>query len=104
MLGRADSGFLILNAKDNVAVAITELKVGTLIEIEHGQEQGELRLLDDIPFGHKFALESIGVGETVVKYGQEIGVATQAIARGEHVHIHNLESRRGRGDWEKPRR
>lgn len=93
-----------MNAKDNVAVAITELKASTIVEIGPGQAQGKLPLLDHIPFGHKFALEPIRMGETVVKYGQEIGMASQAIARGEHVHTHNLESRRGRGDWERPRR
>jgi altronate dehydratase small subunit len=37
-------------------------------------------------------------GDSIIKYGEVIGVATREIAPGQHVHVHNLESRRGRGD------
>src|SRR5690349_6525851 len=43
-----------------------------------------------IPRGHKVALRDLAAGEEVHKYGQLIGVATQAIRVGEHVHVHNL--------------
>lgn len=42
-----------------------------------------------IPFGHKVALKSMATGEPVLKYGVAIGVATQNIAQGDHVHVHN---------------
>jgi hypothetical protein len=42
-----------------------------------------------IPFGHKVALRSMACGAPVIKYGVAIGVAMQAIAEGEHVHVHN---------------
>jgi altronate dehydratase len=48
-----------------------------------------LRLLAAVPFGHKVALRPIAEGEAVVKYGVEIGVATQPIPAGGHVHVHN---------------
>jgi hypothetical protein len=42
-----------------------------------------------IPFGHKVALKAMATGDPVLKYGVAIGVATQNIAQGEHVHVHN---------------
>lgn len=56
---------------------------------------------DAIPFGHKIAVCPIAKNSQVTKYGEEIGMATADISVGEHVHIHNIDSIRGRGDWEK---
>ena len=47
--------------------------------------------------GHKLALRQIGSGEEILKYGSVIGRATQDILPGEHVHVHNVQSLRGRG-------
>ena len=47
------------------------------------------------------ALKPIHKGELIIKYGEEIGMASADIVKGEYVHVHNLESMRGRGDWEK---
>ena len=57
-----------------------------------------IRALDPIPYGHKVAVRDIRAGEQITKYGEEIGVSTRAIAAGNHVHVHNLDSMRGRGD------
>ncbi len=56
---------------------------------------------EDIPFGHKIAIAPIARGERVMKYGEAIGIASKDIAPGEYVHVHNVESARGRGDWKK---
>ena len=48
--------------------------------------------------GHKIAVKEIKTGEQITKYGEEIGVATHDIKKGEYVHVHNLDSMRGRGD------
>lgn len=48
-----------------------------------------IELLEAIPFGHKAAVCPIPAGAAVIKYGVAIGLATRAIARGEHVHVHN---------------
>ncbi len=48
----------------------------------------------DIPIGHKVALRDLQPGATVVKYGQDIGKAVAAIAKGDHVHVHNLKTKR----------
>jgi altronate dehydratase len=57
---------------------------------------GKIRLLSDIPMGHKFALRAIARNADVIKYGAPIGRATATIAEGEYVHVHNVVSHRGR--------
>lgn len=57
-----------------------------------------VRLRTSVALGHKFALRDICEGEDVIKYGEKIGRATSAIRQGEHVHLHNVEGLRGRGD------
>lgn len=65
--------------------------VATLLDDRHGESitREGLKLNATIPFGHKVALRSIAAGEGVIKYGAVIGVATEAIAAGDHVHVHN---------------
>ncbi|HTU94511.1 MAG TPA: altronate dehydratase family protein [Solirubrobacteraceae bacterium] len=79
---------LQLHPSDPVALARRELEPGTELE---GHGRG-VTVRDTVPHGHKLALTDIAEGEQVHKYGQPIGVATQAIAAGEHVHEHNLSS------------
>lgn len=75
---------ILLNANDNVAVARRSIQAGS----ETGR--GDLKALDLIGRGHKVALKPIKSGEEVLKYGQVIGIATQDIEPGRHVHLHNL--------------
>jgi (2R)-sulfolactate sulfo-lyase subunit alpha len=79
---------------DDVAVAIVDLPAGAqvrMVTIE-GQEVGTLAVVEDIPLGHKFATRDIPEGKDVVKYGRGIGRAVHPIARGAHVHTHNVKS------------
>ncbi|MCX8189182.1 MAG: UxaA family hydrolase [Nitrososphaeria archaeon] len=92
---------LIVNELDNVASALTNLKYGEVIELEVGNIVYRVKLFSDIPFGHKFALKRINKGEYIIKYGEIIGRAVKDINVGEHVHIHNVESLRARGDLQK---
>jgi len=78
---------IVVDEGDNVATAIVDLGRGELVETPRGL----ISLLGDIRYGHKFALEDIPVGGYVVKYGEQIGRATADIARGGHVHVHNVE-------------
>lgn len=87
--------FLILDERDNVATAITELELG--FELEDVFLAKPVTCLETIKQGHKVALSDIEEGEVVVKYGVNIGLATAFIKRGELVHIHNLRSQRGKG-------
>jgi len=74
---------LQLSEQDNVGVALRSLKAGETIN--------ELDLEQAVPKGHKIALASIAAGERVRKYAQTIGIARDNIARGEHIHTHNLD-------------
>jgi len=87
----AASRLLRLHPNDNVAVALADLLTGATVTTDDGPP---LTLRDAVPFGHKVALTAIAAGEPVVKYGETIGLATQPIAPGDHVHTHNLTSTR----------
>ena len=72
-----------LNAKDNIAVAPMNIPTGSEIN-------SELKTQSNIPFGHKISLVDIKKGDLVYKYGQIIGIASEEIKKGSHVHSHNL--------------
>jgi altronate dehydratase small subunit len=88
----------MMKPQDKVAVALETIPAGATVTVTCEDRIMEITLHDSIEFGHKFAVAAIGLGEDILKYGEVIGVATQAIRPGEHVHIHNLEGKRGRGD------
>lgn len=73
-----------INDKDNVAVALEELKKGEIID--------NIKLLDDIPFRHKVLLNDLKSGENIIKYGNPIGHLTIDCKKGEHIHEHNLKT------------
>jgi len=85
---------LVLHPDDNVATAVSAVEPGERISVD----ASEITILEPIPFGHKLALRDIPRGEAVIKYGETIGKATAAIKKGAHVHVHNVEGLRGRGD------
>tara|TARA_R110001599_G_scaffold279297_1_gene480594 strand:- start:141 stop:443 length:303 start_codon:yes stop_codon:yes gene_type:complete len=89
---------LVVDARDNVATCLSALKAGDAVDLECAGATLAIAMATDVPFGHKFALEPIEAGGEIRKYGVVVAQATQAIAAGEHVHVHNVESRRGRGD------
>ncbi len=93
---------LVLGATDNVATLISEGKQGDECRLQ-GPKNGTIILKGAIPYGHKVALTDLNAGDDVMKYGQVIGRMTRAVKQGEHVHVHNVESIRGRGDLEKLR-
>ncbi|MEA4891263.1 MAG: UxaA family hydrolase [Peptococcaceae bacterium] len=92
---------LKVNDLDNVATIFAN-DADSCDEAEVRDKKGgreTVRVLGPIPYGHKIALRDICPGEDIIKYGEEIGTATRPITKGEHVHVHNLDSKRGRGDW-----
>ncbi len=96
---------IALQAKsiDNVATIFAEgVTDGTeVVVLDASGARTPLTVIGDIPYGHKLALCPIAQGEQITKYGEEIGVATHDIRTGEYVHVHNLDSMRGRGDLER---
>jgi altronate dehydratase len=85
---------LVISERDNVATALETIEPGRALALNGTR----LTATDRIPRGHKIALRVIRAGESVLKYGNPIGTATVDIQPGEHVHIHNVSSGRGRGD------
>jgi len=80
--------YLIISPKDNVAVAIQDLKEGEVLNINGSV----ITIMSDIDTGHKFAIHPIKEGENVMKYGYPIGHALSNIGIGEHVHTHNVKT------------
>lgn len=89
---------IVIKREDSVATAIHDIPAGKTAVVGVGEESVTFLVRQDIPFGHKLALRHIRSGEEILKYGTVIGRATRDIHPGEHVHVHNVESTRGRGD------
>jgi len=83
---------IVINEKDNVATSLKALQAGDTISVEAGGAVQEVKVLSDIPMGHKFAIREIDEGEAVIKYGEPIGAGKTKILVGEHVHVHNVVS------------
>lgn len=86
---------LILAPGDNVAVVVAPVPLGGVLQAVTGES---VEAVDDVPRAHKIALKGLPKGEGIRKYGEIIGVTTREVRRGEHVHVHNVESQRLRGD------
>ncbi|MEA4912432.1 MAG: UxaA family hydrolase [Oscillospiraceae bacterium] len=88
------------DGKDNVATVFSnEAKAGLSACIWGASGKlEEIRMLSDIPYGHKIALCDLSPGDPIIKYGENIGQASALISKGDYVHIHNMVSLRGRGD------
>jgi len=87
---------LRIHENDPVAVALSPLSPGDEVVVQGSPENLTVQVEDPIPFGHKIALVPIRKGQTILKYGEPIGRATQSIRAGQHVHTHNLVGLRGR--------
>ena len=88
---------LVHDPRDNVGVVVVEgLKSGTEMLCVVTQDNTDFRLVAkmDVPIGHKIALRDLRSGDTVIKYGQDIGRMVADARQGEHVHVHNLKTRR----------
>jgi (2R)-sulfolactate sulfo-lyase subunit alpha len=88
---------LVHEKKDTVGVVVVEgLAAGTemLCVVTADNSSFNLSARMDVPIGHKVALVDIKAGDTVLKYGQDIGQAKADIRKGEHVHVHNLKTKR----------
>jgi (2R)-sulfolactate sulfo-lyase subunit alpha len=88
---------LVHDHRDNVGVVVVEnLAAGTDMLCVVTEDNSEFRatVIQDVPIGHKVALKNLAAGDTVVKYGEDIGRVVAPIRKGEHVHTHNLKTKR----------
>jgi (2R)-sulfolactate sulfo-lyase subunit alpha len=89
--------YLVHNTTDTVGVVVVEgleagqEAIGWLMETD---ETIRHTTKDAIPIGHKIALGDIADGDTIIKYGHDIGKAVAAIGEGGHVHVHNMKTKR----------
>ena len=89
--------FVLHDAKDNVAVVVVEgVTAGMAMT---GWIMDEDRMIgvqaqQDIPIGHKVALKDMAVGDTVWKYGIDMGKVVAPISAGQHAHVHNIKTKR----------
>ena len=89
---------LLVHARhDNVGVVVVEdLAPGAEMLAVVTEDNSDFRITakQAVPIGHKVALKDLAAGDTVIKYGEDIGKVVAPIAKGEHVHTHNLKTKR----------
>ena len=89
--------FVVHDEKDSVGVVVVEgVKAGQALTgwiMEQDRELG-LRAAADIPIGHKLAIRALRNGDTIIKYGVDIGRAVSDIEPGGHAHVHNIKTKR----------
>ena len=89
--------FVLHDAKDTVAVVVVEgVTAGTDMTgwIMDEDKTIKVQAKQDIPIGHKVALKDMAVGDTVIKYGIDMGKVVAAITVGQHAHVHNIKTKR----------
>lgn len=89
--------FVLHDATDTVAVVVVEgIKAGMQLNgwIMDDNKRTTVTARQDIPIGHKIALADLAVGDTVIKYGIDIGKVVAPIKTGEHAHVHNIKTKR----------
>ncbi len=89
--------FLVHEDGDSVGVVVVEgVKAGQDLTgwVMAEDRTITFKVLNDIPIGHKLALKALSVGDTVMKYGTDIGKVIAPIKQGEHLHVHNVKTKR----------
>ena len=95
--GAALIHFVLHDAKDNVAVVVVEgVTAGMAMTgwIMDEDRMIEVQARQDIPIGHKVALKDMTVGDTVWKYGIDMGKVVAPVQTGQHAHVHNIKTKR----------
>ena len=89
--------FVVHEAEDSVGVVVVEgIKAGDALSgwVMDGDKTVEVKALNDIPIGHKLAIKPLANNDTVIKYGVDIGRTIAPIKVGEHLHVHNVKTKR----------
>jgi (2R)-sulfolactate sulfo-lyase subunit alpha len=89
-------GILLHEFEDDVGVAVEDLKKGSKIGVVtlEGKPAGKITLVSNVPLGHKVAMRNMAKDKPVIKYGRPVGKAVAPIAKGAHVHVHNVKTLR----------
>lgn len=97
MNNKAAPDFLVHDQQDMVGVVAVEgVEAGQTLSgwLMDTDETISVTVHDPIPLGHKLALTDIKEGDTVIKYGEDIGKAVAPISTGHHVHVHNVKTKK----------
>jgi (2R)-sulfolactate sulfo-lyase subunit alpha len=89
--------FVVHDEGDSVGVVVVEgVKAGDSLTgwIMDQDKTIAFKAVDDIPIGHKLAIKPMAQNDTAIKYGVDIGRIVAPVAPGEHVHVHNLKTKR----------
>ena len=89
--------FLVHSTEDTVGVVVVEtVKAGNELTglVMDKNESISVKAIDDIPLGHKVAMSDIADGDTIIKYGHDIGKAVAAISKGGHAHTQNVKTKK----------
>ncbi|HEY5070364.1 MAG TPA: UxaA family hydrolase [Candidatus Acidoferrum sp.] len=89
--------FIVHDKADTVGVVVVEdVQPGKEVTgwIMETDETIRFKSLDAVPLGHKIALRDLKVGDTVLKYGHDVGRMVANVGQGRHVHVHNLKTKR----------
>ena len=89
--------FVVHEQGDGVGVVVVEgVKAGQSLAGWIMEDDKDLKVVakSDIPIGHKVALRDYAPGDTVIKYGVDIGKVVAPIKTGEHLHVHNVKTKR----------
>ena len=79
---------ILLHPNDNILVCVAHIYPGDKIVID----DESMSVNSEIEVGHKLARRALVIGDKIFRYGAPIGSMTQAVAKGEHVHMHNMQS------------
>ena len=93
----ATTDIIIHDEKDNVGVVVIE-KITPNQDcscwIMENDKTVNIQSLNEIPLGHKIAMVNLNEGDTILKYGHDIGKVVKSIKKGEHVHVHNVKTKK----------
>ena len=88
---------IIHDERDNVGVIVVD-KVDNSQKCEcwimENNKSVTIQSIKEIPLGHKIALKNLSNGDTILKYGHDIGKVVQPIKKGDHVHVHNVKTKK----------
>ena len=93
----SNTDVIIHDKKDNVGVVVIEkINRGQKCEcwIMEDDSSTQIQSISEIPLGHKIAMVDFSEGDTIIKYGHDIGKLFQSIKKGEHVHVHNVKTKK----------
>ena len=88
---------IIHDEKDNVGVVVIEKIIPNQeynCWIMENDKSAKIQSINEIPLGHKIAMSNLNEGDTIIKYGHDIGKVVKSIKKGEHVHVHNVKTKK----------